>query len=167
MRADDAIMNNLIADKTEALDLFSKDKNYLRHGLFQPGYKAFNDAFDTIKKYNQQHKDTTGNWGIAPELIDDEQNRMRSVLASANDPSSKSEAIAMGIKPDRSNPEYQDFLAVKSEVWRKYDKEAEVYNNVLSDAKNEIDKVKSDYIQNARNQHAKPEDIDEEDVDPT
>lgn len=167
MRADDAIMNNLIADKTEALDLFSKDKNYLRHGLFQPGYKAFNDAFDTIKKYNQQHKDTTGNWGIAPELIDDEQNRMRSVLASANDPSSKSEAIAMGIKPDRSNPEYQDFLAVKSEVWRKYDKEVEVYNNVLSDAKNEIDKVKSDYIQNARNQHAKPEDIDEEDVDPT
>lgn len=164
MRADDVLMHNMIADKTEALDLFAKNQAYLKSGLFAPGYKAFNDAFDTINKYNQQHKDATGEWGIAPELIEDERNRMRSVLSLANDPTTKAEAQAMGIEPDRGDQDYLDYVALKAETWRKHDREINDYNDVVDDVNKTVDKIKQDYVDSARRDHAEVTTDDESDV---
>lgn len=151
MKADDVIINNMIAEKTKALDLLSKNKAYLRKGLTAPGYNDFMNAFDKIEEYNNQHHESTGNWGIAPELLADERNRMQRVISLANDADTKEEAKRQGIDPKHSNKDFQDYVALKALALNHYVEEYRKYDAIRKDEN--LQKIEDDYIQREKDSH--------------
>lgn len=166
LNAQDVIINNMIADKTEALDMLRKNRTYVTKGIFEPGYKQFMDAFDTIRKINNQHYDATGEYGIDPDMLEEERNRARRVISLANDKQTQEEAKLQGIKPNRANPEYKDFVALKAFGIHQYNEALDDYNERLDQTRDNVENITNKYVSDVYRENAQPLVNDEDDVMP-
>lgn len=121
-RANDIVLQQLYADKMASQADFKQYTNWLKGGLFNPGYSEVLDSFERMREINENNKQVSGTYGIDPSLIDEAERKYKTVIGIANSPITKIEAKNAGIQmrtltnPQswRSNKEYHEFVAAKA-----------------------------------------------------
>ena len=110
-KATTAIANAILLDKAVKLDNYNKAKIYAEASKSSSAYQNILNAFDRLRKMNEDEHDSTGEYGIAPERITEEINRFGEVAKMANDAYTIKQAEAQGIKPNTG--EYNEFVGAK------------------------------------------------------
>lgn len=149
-RANDIVLQQLYSDKLASQADFKQYTKWLEKGLFKPGYNEVISSFDRMRQINEKNKQTTGEYGIDPSLIDESQKKYSTLMAIAQDPITRKEAENAGINvrsltnPQswKSNKEYHEFVAAKAIALEKL---------------NEINKNKKEADDNVRKAEAQNE----------
>lgn len=121
-RANDIVLQQIYADKMASQADFKQYTNWLKKGLFNPGYSEVLNSFERMREINENDKQTSGTYGIEPSLIDEAERKYKTVIGIANSPITKIEAKNAGVQmrtltnPQswRSNKEYHEFVAAKA-----------------------------------------------------
>ena len=137
MKAADAVMNNFLAGKMEFEDAYEKGQNYARsarHGGFsanpfntKPTYQQIVDAFNKVRAENEKYNEVNGEYGIDPEMLNQEEQRYKDIVNIALDPLTRIQAKNQGI--DYNSEDYDKFVSLKAWALDK--------NNESMDALNE------------------------------
>ena len=142
-RADELVLENVYSDKLASQYDLKQFKNWLGKGLFKPGYGEVLNSIDRLREINNNRKDETGSYGIDPTIIDQTEKQYKRVISIAQDPITRMEAEAAGIKtrtatnPNywKSNKEYHEFVAAKAVAMNKLEEVAENRNQASSDVR--------------------------------
>jgi len=70
------------------------------------------NGFDRLREANKTEYDASGEYGIAPELIDEEEKTFRKVAQMSTDGYTIKQAKAQGIEP--GTEEYNNFVSTKA-----------------------------------------------------
>ena len=125
-KATTAIANAILLDKAVKLDNYNKAKIYAEASKSSSAYQNILNAFDRLRKMNEDEHDSTGEYGIAPERITEEINRFGEVAKMANDAYTIKQAEAQGIKPNTG--EYNEFVGAKQMAMDEVTSAQEVVN---------------------------------------
>lgn len=123
-KATTAILNSVLLDKATKVDTFNKAKVYSEMAKSSSSYQSILDKFDTLQKMNQNVFDSTGEYGVAPEYIDQEIKSFRDVAKMSLDGYTIKQAQAQGI--DIDSEEYNQFVAAKTLTQNELNEAAEV-----------------------------------------
>ena len=121
-RANEIVLEQMQLNKLESQANFKQYKQWLKKGLFNPGYNDVLTAFDRLRSINEDYNNQNDRYGIKPELIDEAENKYKRVINIAQSRNTREEAEAMGIKvrdiknPStwKSNEEYHEYVAAKA-----------------------------------------------------
>lgn len=111
-KANDVIANNVLIDKAAKIDKIKKSALYSESAKSPSAYQNIIDGFARLRQENENVHDSTGEYGISPESIDEEEQTFKDVARMSVDPYTIKQAQYQGIKP--SSKEYNQFVAVKS-----------------------------------------------------
>lgn len=142
-RANEIVLEQVYADKLASQYDFNQFKNWLNKGLFKPGYGEVLNSIDRLREINNSHKEETGSFGIDPSAIDFAEKQYKRVISIAQDPITRMEAEAAGIKtrtatnPNywKSNKEYHEFVAAKAIALGKLDEIIENRKQAISNVR--------------------------------
>lgn len=147
MSAADAVMNNFLAGKMEFEDSYQKGQNYARaarQGGFslnpfntKPTHQQVADAFNRVREENEKYNEVNGEYGVDPEMLNQEEERYKNVVNIALDPITRVQAKNQGI--DYNSEDYDKFVSLKAWALDK--------NNESTDALNEARENLETYIQ--------------------
>lgn len=110
-KATTAIVNNVLLDKAAKVDALNKARIYAEAAKSSSAYENMLNAFDRLRQMNKDEFDSTGEYGIDPEKVDEEQARFGEIAKMANDAYTTKQARTQGIEP--GSEEYNEFVAVK------------------------------------------------------
>ena len=121
-RANDIVLQQVYADKMASQADFKQYTNWLKKGLFNPGYSEVLNSFDRMREINENDKKISGTYGVDPALIDEAERKYKNIIGIANSPITKIEAKNAGIQvrtltnPQswKSNKDYHEFVAAKA-----------------------------------------------------
>jgi len=146
MNAADVVMNNFLAGKMEFEDSYQKGQNYARaarQGGFslnpfntKPTHQQVADAFNRVREENEKYNEVNGEYGVDPEMLNQEEERYKNVVNIALDPLTRIQAKNQGI--DYNSEDYDKFVSLKAWALDK--------NNESTDALNEARENLETYI---------------------
>lgn len=142
MSARDAIINTVLADKASKVDALNKGRIYAEAAKSSSSYQHIKDAFNVLKEKNEQEYESTGQYAVGKEYIEEEEKEFERVAKIANDAYTIKQAEAQGIH--RGTEEYNNFVAHKALAEQHVKEEADVLNTA-----NQNYKAKNDDIQTA------------------
>ena len=125
-KASTAVANAILLDKAVKLDNYNKAKTYAEAAKSSSGYQNILNAFDRLSKMNKDEYDSTGEYGVSPEVIEEEKKRFGEVAKMANDAYTIKQADAQGIKPNTG--EYNEFVGAKQMAIDEVESAQEVVN---------------------------------------
>ena len=147
IKAADAVMNNFLAGKMEFEDAYEKGQNYARsarQGGFsanpfntKPTHQQVADAFNRVREENEKYNEVNGEYGVDPEMLNQEEERYKNVVNIALDPLTRVQAKNQGI--DYNSEDYDKFVSLKAWALDK--------NNESMDALNAARENLETYIQ--------------------
>ncbi len=111
-KANNVIANNVLIDKAAKIDKLKKSALYSESAKSSSAYQNIIDGFARLRQENENVHDSTGEYGISPESIDEEEKTFKDVARMSIDPYTIKQAQYQGIKP--SSKEYNQFVAIKS-----------------------------------------------------
>lgn len=110
-KATSAIVNNVLKDKAAKVDRLNKARIYAEAAKSQSSYQNILNGFDRLRQTNKDEYDASGEYGIAPELIDDEENAFKRIAQMSIDPYTIKQAKSQGIST--TGKDYNNFVAAK------------------------------------------------------
>ena len=81
MSANQVIAKNVLAQKAARIDDIERGANYAKFVKSADGYNTLLQQVDQLKKNNDLHKEQTGEYGIDPDTIDQEKDRIQRIAA--------------------------------------------------------------------------------------
>ena len=111
-KATTAIINSVLLDKAAKVDQLNKAKIYAEAAKSSSAYQNMLNGFDRLREANKTEYDASGEYGIAPELIDEEEKTFRKVAQMSTDGYTIKQAKAQGIEP--GTEEYNNFVSAKA-----------------------------------------------------
>lgn len=109
--ANTAIVNSVLLQKAEKIDKLNKARIYAEASKSSSAYQNILQAFDRLGKLNRDNFDSTGEYAIPQEHIEEERKNFKRVAQMANDRYTIKQAKAQGIQPGSGL--YNDFVAAK------------------------------------------------------
>lgn len=111
-KATTAIVNSVLLDKAAKIDQLNKAKIYAEAAKSSSSYRNMLNGFDRLREANKTEYDSSGQYGIAPELIDEEEETFRKVAQMSVDGYTIKQAKAQGI--DLNTEDFNNFVAAKA-----------------------------------------------------
>lgn len=75
----------MLLDKAAKVDALNKARIYAEAAKSSSAYENMLNAFDRLRQMNKDEFDSTGEYGIDPEKVDEEQARFGEIAKMAND----------------------------------------------------------------------------------
>lgn len=135
-KATKAILNSVLLDKAAKIDKLNKAKVYANAAGSSDAYQNMIRAFGRLKDVNQREFDSSGEYGIAPDEIDNEIKQFNYVAAMSVDPYTIKQAKAQGI--DHTSNEYLDFVAAKVLASDELEDAKSVYNEATKNRQDAV-----------------------------
>lgn len=118
-KAADIITEQIFNNKLSSTAQRDQYRQWLSKGLFKPGHQDILDSFDRLRKINEEYQQTNGQVGIAPQQIDEAQQKYERIISLAKDPLMRQSAEDQGINVRtknnpltwKSNSQYHDYVA--------------------------------------------------------
>ena len=110
--ARDAIVNTVLIDKTAKIDALQKGERYAEAAKSTSSYNNVKNAFQTLKQKNEDEQKISGEYGVDPKHIEEEEKEFERVAKMANDGYTIKQAEAQGIR--RGTEEYNKFVSHKA-----------------------------------------------------
>lgn len=112
MSARDAIVNTVLTDKAAKADALKKGQVYAEAAKTGSSYQHIKDAFNVLREKNEEENRTSGQYGVDPKHIDEEEQEFERIAKMANDGYTIKQAESQGIQ--RGTEEYNKFVAHKA-----------------------------------------------------
>lgn len=112
MSARDAIVNTVLTDKAAKADALKKGQVYAEAAKTGSSYQHIKDAFNVLREKNEEENRTSGQYGVDPKRIDEEEQEFERIAKMANDGYTIKQAESQGIQ--RGTEEYNKFVAHKA-----------------------------------------------------
>lgn len=133
-KATTAIVNNVLLDKAAKVDALNKARIYTEAAKSSSAYENMLNAFDRLRQMNKDEFDSTGEYGIDPEKVDEEQDRFGEIAKMANDAYTTKQARTQDIEP--GSEEYNEFVAAKQVTMDEVESARQVVNAASYNFKN-------------------------------
>lgn len=145
-RANEIALQSFYADKVESFAKYNQYSNWVKRGLFNPGYNDVLSSIGRLREINENYKNSNpdGEYGVDPSLIDEAEQNYKRVISIAQNPLTRKQAESAGItirsikNPSswKSNKDYHNFVALKAML---LDKKDEIRKNLSESSKNVTD----------------------------
>lgn len=145
-KATTAIVNSVLLDKAAKIDRLNKAKIYAEAAKSSSAYQNMLNGFDRLREANKTEYDASGEYGMAPELIDDEEKTFRKVAQMSVDGYTIKQAKAQGIEP--STEEFNNFVAAKALTLSELEDRQEVQKQAAENLNDVRNKATSKFLDN-------------------
>lgn len=144
MSARDAIVNTVLADKAQKVDALNKGRIYAEASKSASAYGHMKDAFRVLREKNEQEYESTGEYAIGKDYIDEEEEEFKRVAKIANDAYTIKQAEAQGIR--RGTDEYNNFVAHKALAEQRVDEEFDILNTARENYNVRNDELQNEFL---------------------
>lgn len=145
-KATTAIVNSVLLDKAAKVDQLNKAKIYVEAAKSSSAYQNMLNGFDRLREANKTEHDASGEYGIAPELIDEEEKTFRKVAQMSVDGYTIKQAKAQGIEP--GTEEFNNFVATKALALNELEDRQEVQKQAAQNLNNVRNEATSKFLDN-------------------
>lgn len=111
-KAENAIINTVLIDKATKIDNLNKAKIYAEAAKSSSAYNNMLRSFDRLRQVNNDYYESSGEYGVTPEHIDEEEKEFKRVAQLAIDGYTIKQAKAQGIEPGTKL--FNKFVAAKA-----------------------------------------------------
>lgn len=145
-KATTAIVNSVLLDKASKIDQLNKARIYAEAAKSSSSYQNILNGFDRLREANKTEYDTSGEYGIAPELIDEEEKTFRKVAQMSVDGYTIKQAKVQGIEP--GTEEFNNFVATKALALSELEDRQEVQKQAAQNLNNVRNETTSKFLDN-------------------
>lgn len=148
-KATTAIINSVLLNKAAKIDQLNKAKIYSEASKSQSSYQNILNGFDRLRQTNKDQYDASGEYGISPEVIDDEEKTFKKVAQMATDLYTIKQAKAQGIDPTSSD--FNNFVAAKALVTKELEESQQVSNLAANNLSEVIQETMESFLTSTLN----------------